>query len=348
MGERAIDLTGQRFGKLLVIERAPNRYSPSGYPITMWKCICDCQIGKESPEYVYKRGTELRRGNGLSCGCDVKEKLSKAHTRNLVGQKFGRLTVLEYAGTKQYGKKNFSSNALWKCVCDCQLDKPEEEREYCYLTTNELTSGNTQSCGCYGKERLIEMLHARKTPNEYKKRKGYYIGYTKKGEKFYVDEMDFELIKNNKWFLDENGYVVSHLEDNSFVFMHRLIMGLTPNDKLEVDHIRGNQTTNDNRRYNLRVVTHAENQMNRKKQSNNTSGIVGVWYDKKANKWVAEVQAYGNKYRLGRYETINEAALVRKEAENILQGDYSYRNSQLYGNKKLQELEHIQEQIVNK
>lgn len=336
------DLTGQKFGRWTVVSQGPSTPSRE----TRWWCICDCQADKEIPELVIKVGTQLRAGHGLSCGCDTKEKQSKAQTKNLIGQRFGRLMVIEYAGTKKYGNQK-TSCALWKCICDCQLDKPEEEREYCYLTTNELTSGNTKSCGCYGKERLIEMLHARKTPNEYKKRKGYYIGYTKKGEKFYVDEADFELIKDNKWFLDENGYVVSHLDDNSFVLMHRLIMGLTPNDELEVDHIRGSKTTNDNRRYNLRIVTRVENQMNRKKQSNNTSGIVGVWYDRKANKWAAEIQAYGRKYRLGRYKTINEAAEVRKEAENILQGNYSYHNSQLYGNKKLQELENTQDKITS-
>ena len=87
--------------------------------------------------------------------------------------------------------------------------------------------------------------------------------------------------------------------------------------------------------------------MNRKKQSNNTSGVVGVWYDKRKNKWAAEIQAYGKKYRLGRYKTIDEAASVRREAENILHGNYSYRNSQFYGNKKLQELERVQEEITD-
>lgn len=342
MGDKAIDLTGQRFGKLVVIERAPNHYSPSGIPVVMWKCLCDCQKDKENPEYVYKRGTELRRGHGLSCGCDTKEKQSKAQRKNLINQKFGRLTVLEYVGTKMYGKEKLSSNALWKCICDCQLNKPDEEKEYCYFTTNELVSGNSLSCGCYKIERLKEMLHARKTLNEYRKQEGYYIGYTKKGEEFYVDDEDFELIKEYKWFIDANGYVVSHLSDGSSIFMHRIIMGLTSDDHLVVDHILGEKTTNDNRKYNLRIVTHAENQMNRRKQSNNTSGVIGVWYDKKEDRWVAEIQAYGQKYRLGQYKTIDEAAKIRKEAENILHGDYSYQNSQLYGNKKLQELEQIQ------
>lgn len=343
---KAIDLTGQRFGKLLVVGRAPNGRSPSGESIVRWWCLCDCQADKENPDLVIKIGTQLRAGHGWSCGCDVQEKRSKSLTQNLVGQKFGRLTVLEYAGTKIYGKKSKSSNALWKCVCDCQLRKPQEEWEYCYLTTNELTSGNTQSCGCYGREKLIETLHARKTQNVYEHKNGFYIGYTKKGQEFYVDEQDFELIKDYKWFIDANGYVTSHLADDSFVLMHRLIMGLTPKDKLEVDHICGEGTTNDNRRYNLRITTHAENQMNRKKQSNNTSGVIGVWFKKTQNKWVAEIDAYGKNYNLGQFDTIDEAAEVRREAENILHGNYSYRNSQFYGNKKLQELESMSEEKI--
>ena len=345
MGERAIDLTGQRFGKLFVIERGPNRYSSGGFPIVMWKCLCDCQKDKNEPEYVYKRGVELRRGNGLSCGCDIKEKQSKAQTKNLVGQKFGRLNVLEYAGTKIYGENENTSSALWKCLCDCQLNKNEKDIQYTYVTTNSLTTSNTQSCGCYWQERLIEALHNRKTQNEYQKKNGYYIGYTKKGEEFYVDEEDYDLVKEYKWFIDENGYVVAHPDDNSFIYMHRIIMGLQSNDNLEVDHIRGDQTTNDNRRINLRIATHSKNQMNRKKQSNNTSGITGVWYSKSRQRWIAEIMANGKKYHLGQYKALDEAADVRREAENILHGDYSYRNSQLEGNKKLQELENMQEQI---
>ena len=69
--------------------------------------------------------------------------------------------------------------------------------------------------------------------------------------------------------------------------------------------------------------------------------------DLTGKRWVAEIQAYGKRYRLGQYKTLYEAAEVRREAENILHGNYSYHNSQLYGNKKLQELEYIQEKLVS-
>ena len=260
-------------------------------------------------------------------------------TKNLIGQRFGRLVVKEYAGTKIYGKSRQTSNTLWKCICDCQIGKDEEDITYTYVTTNSLTQGNTLSCGCYGKDKLIEMLQGRKTPNDYTSKNGYYVGYTKSGDEFYVDERDFDLIKEYKWFLDEGGYVVTHIDSGEIVFMHRLIMGLQQNDELEVDHIRGEGTTNDNRRINLRIVTHSENQMNRKTQSNNTSGVTGVWYNKSRMRWVAEIQAYGKKYRLGYYKTLDEASAVRREAENIIHGDFSYHNSQLSGNQKLIELE---------
>jgi hypothetical protein len=57
-----IDLTGQRFGRLLVISRAPLEARES-----LWKCICDC--GQEK----IARGGGLRRGHTVSCGCLKRE-----------------------------------------------------------------------------------------------------------------------------------------------------------------------------------------------------------------------------------------------------------------------------------
>lgn len=62
------DLTGQRFGRLTVLERAPNYITPKGTQRSNWKCQCDC--GK----IVTVIGTHLRNGNTKSCGCLQKEK----------------------------------------------------------------------------------------------------------------------------------------------------------------------------------------------------------------------------------------------------------------------------------
>lgn len=52
-----------------------------------------------------------------------------------------------------------------------------------------------------------------------------------------------------------------------------------------------------------------------KPQSNNTSGVKGVSYDKNRGLWAAEIQIRGKRHRLGRFTTLDEAAKARKLAE---------------------------------
>ena len=77
---KLIDLTGKRFGKLLVLRRLGT--TEDGVPL--WECQCEC--GNIRPI----RGTSLRRGNTQSCGCLHKEVTSKVHKKfnqyNLSGE----------------------------------------------------------------------------------------------------------------------------------------------------------------------------------------------------------------------------------------------------------------------
>lgn len=61
---RYIDLAGQKFGKLTVIERIDHT-TVRGNVIKKWKCECDCGSGKE----VLATTTQLRNGSKKSCGC---------------------------------------------------------------------------------------------------------------------------------------------------------------------------------------------------------------------------------------------------------------------------------------
>jgi hypothetical protein len=69
------DLTGVRFGKLLVIERAPDKTTGSK-PKSMWRCRCDC--GKE----VIVWSSALTQGTTVSCGCK-KRKHGYSHRERL-------------------------------------------------------------------------------------------------------------------------------------------------------------------------------------------------------------------------------------------------------------------------
>lgn len=102
---------------------------------------------------------------------------------------------------------------------------------------------------------------------------------------------------------------------------HRLaFLYMTAEFPNQVDHI--NRVRNDNRWMNLRAANHQINQQNRSKQSTNTSGFNGVYFDKHANKWRARISVNGKHHHLGRFDNIEDAISARKEA-NIEHG-YHY------------------------
>ena len=70
------DLTGRRFGRLVVIGRAPNHICPGGSYAIAWNCVCDCG------NHVVVLANSLRNGNNKSCGCYRKEYRIKHNMRN--------------------------------------------------------------------------------------------------------------------------------------------------------------------------------------------------------------------------------------------------------------------------
>ena len=117
-----LDLTGQRFGKLVCI-RPHEEKDNSGN--TQWVCKCDC--GNTCVAALH----QLRCGYKKSCGC-----LSHPPLKDYVGKRFHKLTVTEYAG-----KRNGMHR--WKCLCDCGKET--------IVGQTMLQSGRTKSCGCLRK-----------------------------------------------------------------------------------------------------------------------------------------------------------------------------------------------------
>ena len=121
---KKLDLTGQRFSKLIVINEGEPRIEPSGKKKIRWNCRCDCG------NIVLVSTDNLRSGHTTSCGCLVSR-------TNLAGQRFGRLTALELI-----------KNRGWKCQCNCG--------NIVYVEGFNLKNGNTQSCGCLQRDRVSE------------------------------------------------------------------------------------------------------------------------------------------------------------------------------------------------
>lgn len=126
------DLVGQRFGKLTVIERGPNIVVKSNEQKSTWICKCDCGT------ITRVRQNNLLKGTTRSCGCLIAETQSRVHLIDLTGKKFGKLTVVERAGSVYRHGKPVSP--LWMCLCDCG--------RYKKVQSSKLTSGDVKSCGC--------------------------------------------------------------------------------------------------------------------------------------------------------------------------------------------------------
>ena len=124
------DLSGQRFGRLTVIPDTFARVQSGKRRATTWDCLCDCG----NVTTVHKKNLET--GNTSSCGCKFKDTIY-AQGVDLTGHKFGRLTVL---GGRQNGNVAKKITSTWRCLCRCG----NELR----VTTLNLRSGNTKSCGC--------------------------------------------------------------------------------------------------------------------------------------------------------------------------------------------------------
>lgn len=265
------DLRGQKFGQLTPIEYIGNK---------KWKCLCDC--GKECVVYSYN----LQKGQ-QSCGC------LKLKRENLIGQKFGLLTVLDNA--PDYIQPNGNKVKMCRCKCDCGKET--------IVRTGGLKNGTTKSCGCLRTNRKSQ-------PNSYKFQDDCVIGYTSPyNHLFYIDKEDYEKIKQYHWYISSTGYVVAHIK-KVLVSLHRFITNC-PEDKM-IDHINRNPL--DNRKTNLRIVTAKENQENKKRYKNNISGTTGVSWHKQAQKWRARIYQNGKEISLGLFDTKEKAIEARLQA----------------------------------
>lgn len=122
------DLASQQFGEWTVLYRVGGG---------KWHCKCSC--GKEKDIFAFS----LLSGKSKSCGC--------THKLNLIGEKFGKLTVVQRL-----------HNDMWLCQCDCGNDVT--------TTTGKLRSKHIKSCGCYRAEcaKALKLSHGKENIRLYR------------------------------------------------------------------------------------------------------------------------------------------------------------------------------------
>lgn len=212
---------------------------------------------------------------------------------DLTGNRYGKLFVVKRG--EDYTCKNTKS-VRWLCKCDCG--------NTALILGNLLRRGVTTSCGC--RKREIK-------PNDYRvgdKHTTLFVG----GCEVLVDNEDFDKIRNQSWYLGNNGYVYSNSKKE---LLHRVITDCP--DGLVVDHI--NHNVLDNRRKNLRICNYSVNGINKKCRSN-----TGLYYISASHKgYVVYVRG---KY-IGYFKKIEDAIEARnkaiKETEDVKYNEFLKR-----------------------
>jgi hypothetical protein len=153
--------------------------------------------------------------------------------------------------------------------------------------------------------------------------------YLDEGKWTILDPDDYYLFARFKWclsggrgkFYAVRGQMISST-GSKIVQLHRLIMDAPKG--LLVDHINGDSL--DNRRSNLRLATHSQNQWNKRKMENTTSRFVGVSFRENRGKWAAYIGVAGKRIFLGYFDSEIEAAKTYDEAAKKYRGEFARLN----------------------
>jgi hypothetical protein len=125
---------------------------------------------------------------------------------------------------------------------------------------------------------------------------------------------------------DEPKYLVVGIRENGVYrqyLAHRIIWKMmTGDDPIEqIDHVNGSRV--DNRWANLRPATNGQNIQNSKLRRDNKTGVKGVAWDSKHQKWRAVIAVNGKARRIGRYKTLELAAQAIAAERSRLHGEFA-------------------------
>ena len=179
------DLTGRRFGKLIVLNKTSERQNGK----VIWDCLCDCG------NHTKVNSGNLISGKTQSCGCLKRERTSEASLNDLTGKRFGKLVAIEPT------QKRAGSYVIWKCRCDCG--------EECEKSSWILTHGHTIKCpkckASKGELAIAELLKINNIPFESEKRFG-----TCKDK----NTLPFDFFVNNSYLIEFDG--IQHFQYTNY------------------------------------------------------------------------------------------------------------------------------------
>lgn len=226
-----------------------------------------------------------------------------------IGEKYNHLTITGV--DRERMKKYRYSDSFVFADCDCGV---------CHKSYNfaKIKRGETKSCG------HLKLIHKQRKTNTIILSNDYGIIKTSNfQEKEYMFDIEDIAILNGKyWYEDDYGYLTTAVKiDGKYKYLkfHRLVMNAEKGQY--VDHKNRDRT--DNRKDNLRICSHLDNDRNRSITKNNTSGIIGVGWIKGKNKWRAAIGVKGKTIHLGYFYNKTDAIKARLKAEKTYFGEFA-------------------------
>lgn len=287
-----VDYTGFKTGKVTVLSFDSWHIQPSGQRKSKWLCSCEC-----GNEFVAMGSNLKKEGHTTSCGCEKKQTLAKYREKvasgewvpeKLKGQKFGRLTVVEF--TRWNRISDDQQVSMWNCLCDCG-NSIEMRRSYLHAT-------EVPSCGCHKSEVLSALqtkhgMNGTPTHRSWSKMKErcYLESYK---EKDYYQARGIEVCE--RWLESFENFFEDMGERPEGTSLDRI----DPDKGYDPDNCRWSDLTIQS--YNRRMNT------------NNTSGRTGVFQLRNGN-WQAIISYYKDRIVLAYDVSYEEACRVREDAE---------------------------------
>lgn len=225
---------------------------------------------------------------------DSKGMFKESDNQIVIGEEYGCLKV------ESFSHKSKNNIKYYNCCCQ-KCGKKAKVRAYSLKQYKK----NNNGCSCLKKGKKVK-------ENKFKIEGNVTKILFKSGDIGLIDTEDLDKVKKHYWnFNKTKRYIYSYTSKNEF--LHSYIM----NDR-NIDHI--NRNTLDNRKQNLRSVTHQQNCWNRgvRKDKNEKIKIIGVYQRK--NSFVAEIKKTDKNKTMIRktktFKNINDAILCRFSLED--------------------------------